>query len=45
MSLDSVDTDIDDLRSLYYDLPVQQNIYPNLPLDRLQMMFAQYRPT
>ncbi|XP_061396149.1 uncharacterized protein LOC133331794 [Musca vetustissima] len=45
MGLDSVDTDVDDLRSLYYDLPVQQNIYPNLPLDRLQMMIAQYRPT
>ncbi|XP_073824871.1 allatostatin C [Musca autumnalis] len=45
MSLDSADTDIDDLRSLYYDLPVQQNVYPNLPLDRLQMMIAQYRPT
>ncbi|XP_059221020.1 allatostatin [Stomoxys calcitrans] len=44
-SVDPIDTDIEDLRSLYYDVPVQQNLYPNLPIDRLQMMIAQYRPT
>lgn len=27
-----------------YDMPAQA-IYPNIPMDRLQMLFAQYRPT
>ncbi|XP_075151916.1 allatostatin C [Haematobia irritans] len=44
-NIDTVDIDLDDLRSLYYDVPMQPNVYPNLPMDRLQMMIAQYRPT
>ncbi|XP_017032719.1 uncharacterized protein AstC isoform X2 [Drosophila kikkawai] len=27
-----------------YDMPAQA-IYPNIPMDRLQMLFAQYRPS
>ncbi|XP_016990420.1 uncharacterized protein LOC108052518 isoform X2 [Drosophila rhopaloa] len=27
-----------------YEMPAQA-IYPNIPMDRLQMLFAQYRPT
>ncbi|EDW29109.1 GL18596 [Drosophila persimilis] len=37
----------EDVRGAYgggYDMPAQA-IYPNIPMDRLQMLFAQYRPT
>ncbi|XP_043950153.1 uncharacterized protein LOC108033401 isoform X1 [Drosophila biarmipes] len=37
----------DDVRGAYgggYEMPAQA-IYPNIPMDRLQMLFAQYRPT
>ncbi|XP_023164539.1 uncharacterized protein LOC111595188 isoform X1 [Drosophila hydei] len=38
--------DVEDVRAAYggYEMPAQA-IYPNLPMDRLQMLFAQYRPT
>ncbi|EDW78642.1 uncharacterized protein Dwil_GK21245 [Drosophila willistoni] len=38
--------DSDDVRGSYggYDMPAQA-IYPNIPMDRLQMLFAQYRPS
>ncbi|XP_017014924.1 uncharacterized protein AstC isoform X3 [Drosophila takahashii] len=39
--------DVDEVRGAYgggYDMPAQA-IYPNIPMDRLQMLFAQYRPT
>ncbi|XP_017076369.2 uncharacterized protein LOC108111413 isoform X2 [Drosophila eugracilis] len=38
--------EIEDVRGAYggaYDMPAQA-IYPNIPMDRLQMLFAQYRP-
>ncbi|ALC39228.1 Ast-C [Drosophila busckii] len=44
---ESLDTqDADELRNSYagYEMPAQA-IYPNIPMDRLQMLFAQYRPT
>ncbi|KAH8259107.1 hypothetical protein KR038_003031 [Drosophila bunnanda] len=38
----------EDVRGAYgggaYDMPAQA-IYPNIPMDRLQMLFAQYRPS
>lgn len=38
--------DAEDVRVAYagYEMPAQA-IYPNIPMDRLQMLFAQYRPT
>ncbi|XP_032592044.1 uncharacterized protein LOC6562673 [Drosophila grimshawi] len=38
--------DAEDVRGAFsgYELPAQA-IYPNIPMDRLQMLFAQYRPT
>ncbi|XP_034098787.1 uncharacterized protein LOC117564212 isoform X1 [Drosophila albomicans] len=38
--------DVEDVRNAYagYEMPAQA-IYPNIPMDRLQMLFAQYRPT
>ncbi|XP_030384485.1 uncharacterized protein LOC115631790 [Scaptodrosophila lebanonensis] len=43
---DALETqDSDDVRSAYgYEMPAQA-IYPNIPLDRLQMLYAQYRPS
>ncbi|EDW63927.1 uncharacterized protein AstC isoform X1 [Drosophila virilis] len=44
---DALDTpDVEDVRAAYagYEMPAQA-IYPNIPMDRLQMLFAQYRPT
>lgn len=38
--------DAEEVRAAYggYEMPAQA-IYPNIPMDRLQMLFAQYRPT
>ncbi|XP_034474894.1 uncharacterized protein LOC117782065 isoform X2 [Drosophila innubila] len=38
--------DVEDVRGGYagYEMPAQA-IYPNIPMDRLQMLYAQYRPT
>ncbi|KAI8126565.1 hypothetical protein FF38_03590 [Lucilia cuprina] len=47
-ALDTVETDVDEMQNSYYDLPLQQpqNIYPSIPLERLQMLIARYnRPT
>ncbi|KAM7351437.1 allatostatin C isoform 1-T4 [Cochliomyia hominivorax] len=48
-TLDTVESDVDGIPNVYYDLPLQQqqqNVYPSMPLDRLQMLIAHYnRPT
>jgi len=39
--------EVEEVRGAYgggYEMPAQA-IYPNIPMDRLQMLFAQYRPT
>jgi len=38
--------DVEEVRGGYagYEMPAQA-IYPNIPMDRLQMLYAQYRPT
>ncbi|TMW48585.1 hypothetical protein DOY81_006340 [Sarcophaga bullata] len=46
-ALDNVEPDLDEIQNSFYDLNMQQdNIYPSIPLDRLQMIIARYnRPT
>ncbi|XP_037961219.1 uncharacterized protein LOC119690269 [Teleopsis dalmanni] len=41
--LDNIESDVDDIRGAYYDLPAE-SLYSNVPMDRLQMLFAKYRP-
>ncbi|XP_054743571.1 uncharacterized protein LOC129248150 [Anastrepha obliqua] len=43
-NLENLEQDVDEVRNSYYELPAPGS-YSGVPLDRLQMLIAQYRPT
>ncbi|XP_017473348.1 PREDICTED: uncharacterized protein LOC108364261 [Rhagoletis zephyria] len=42
--IENLDQDLDEMRNSYYEMPASAT-YSGVPLDRLQMLIAQYRPT